>query len=532
MAVELSGCLRVGGGDDLQSYLADDLFNVFDLQSAAAINNTPIMIEADDGGFDSNLTGTTIQDVSDLIAELCLDMLGCGRTDVSERICAWRRQGEIDRFQQGVGEWMIRATDANGRKTCRDKVRYDLFLLQEQRKRSGPESHGQCLSLVRDARHIMACIFQGGHVYNERIELRSVFGFEYFDHRVRIERIGGQPIYGFRWYRYKFTLFEEILCFIYIFTDLGHEVTKVKVMMRILLCMALGLGIFLNASGQAEDRKLTRKLLALADDFRGDAGIYVQHLRTGRIAAINADSLFPTASMIKIPITIGMFSKIEGHELDYDSILTYRDSLLYEGEDILGSFKDGERIALSKVLMLMITTSDNTASLWCQQLAGTGAAINAWLAENGFAHTRVNSRTPGREEARTRYGWGQTTPREMAGLLLRIREGKVISARASERIYRNLVRIYFDGESLSQIPPYIQAASKSGAVNRSRSEVVMVNAPHGDYVFCVITKNQKDEGWGSDNEGYVLLRKVSKLLWNYFEPDSRWKPADKIEEWY
>lgn len=182
--------------------------------------------------------------------------------------------------------------------------------------------------------------------------------------------------------------------------------------------------------------------------------------------------------------------------------------------------------------MLMITTSDNTASLWCQQLAGTGVAINAWLAGNGFEHTRVNSRTPGRESDRSRYGWGQTTPREMAELLVKIRAGKVVSPRVSERIYRNLVRIYWDSEALSQIPPYIQVASKQGAVDRSKSEVVLVNAPHGDYVFCVITKNQKDTRWVKDNAGYVLLRQVSALLWNYFEPNSKWKPAEGIDEWY
>jgi beta-lactamase class A len=179
----------------------------------------------------------------------------------------------------------------------------------------------------------------------------------------------------------------------------------------------------------------------------------------------------------------------------------------------------------------MITTSDNTASLWCQQLAGTGIEINKWLSENGYQSTRVNSRTPGREANRSLYGWGQTTPREMANLVVAIREGKIISPRASERIYRNLTRIYYDGEALSQIPPDVQVASKQGAVNQSRSEVVLVNAPHGDYVFCVITKNQKDESWTTDNEGYVLLRTVSKILWNYFEPNSTWQPSKGIEEW-
>jgi beta-lactamase class A len=119
----------------------------------------------------------------------------------------------------------------------------------------------------------------------------------------------------------------------------------------------------------------------------------------------------------------------------------------------------------------------------------------------------------------------------MAELLVRIREGKVISPDASERMYRNLTRIYWDAEALSQIPPTVQVASKQGAVNESRSEVVLVNAPSGDYVFCVITKNQQDESWESNNEGFVLLRNVSRLLWQHFEPKSTWVPAKESEKW-
>jgi beta-lactamase class A len=287
------------------------------------------------------------------------------------------------------------------------------------------------------------------------------------------------------------------------------------------------------AQAQREDDRLKQKLLSLIRDFKGDVGIYVKHLKTGKTVSIQADTLFPTASMIKVPITIGMFDKIEKGEIDYHTTLTYKDSLAYLGEeDMLLSYKDGAQISLSKVMMLMITTSDNTASLWCQSLAGTGTAINAVMEKHGFEKTKVNSRTPGREAARAQYGWGQTTPREMAELLVKIREGKIISKRASERIYRNLIRIYWDAEALSQIPPYVQVASKQGSVDKSRSEVVLVNAPHGDYVFCVITKNQQDESYAYTNEGFVLLRKVSALLWNYFEPKSTWKPAEKIEEWY
>jgi beta-lactamase class A len=272
------------------------------------------------------------------------------------------------------------------------------------------------------------------------------------------------------------------------------------------------------------DPALQRELEALVRGFPGDVGIYVRHLRTGRTAAIHADSLFPTASMIKVPILLATFQAVADGRLPYDSLLTYTDSLRYEGEDILGSFKSGEPMRPSRLVMLMLTMSDNTASLWLQHLAGTGTTINDWLERHGFHATRVNSRTPGREDARTRYGWGQTTPREMAGLLTLIREGRAVGRGASEEMYRSLTRSYWTGEALSQIPPSVQAASKQGAVDRSRSEVVLVNAPSGDYVFCVITKNQTDTTYAADNPGYVLLRRVSALLWRRFEPRHPWRP--------
>jgi len=276
---------------------------------------------------------------------------------------------------------------------------------------------------------------------------------------------------------------------------------------------------------ERRDRALEARLAELAKEVRGTVGIYVQHLRTGRTAEVNADSVFPTASMIKLPILVATFDAIHRGALPFDTTLTYLDSLDYTDEaDILVMAEDSTRITLGRVIMLMITMSDNTASLWLQALAGGGVRINEWLDANGFDSTRMNSRTPGRRQIWEKYGWGQTTPREIARLLTKIRRGEVVSRAASEEMYRALTRIYWNGQALSQIPPWVQAASKQGAVDASRSEVVLVNAPSGDYVFAVITKYQEDTTYGPGNEGYVLLRKVSALLWREFEPRHRWAP--------
>jgi beta-lactamase class A len=283
--------------------------------------------------------------------------------------------------------------------------------------------------------------------------------------------------------------------------------------MRILFILIFTIPSLVYA--QKIDKKLQIQVQNLVTNFNGDVGIYTKSLRTGKTVQINADTIFPTASMVKVPIMIGIMDKIEKRALKYHQSLVYSDSLLYAGEDILGSFKNGEKIELSKVMMLMLTTSDNTASLWLQKYAGTGTRINEILQQYGFENTRVNSRTVGREINRNQYGWGQTTPKEMATIYEQLYLGKIINDSASKKMLRLLGRNYWDEEALSEIPSTIFVASKSGAVDASRSETLLVMAKE-PYIFSIITKNNKDKSWEYENEAWVLIRKLSKLLYQYY----------------
>ena len=68
-------------------------------------------------------------------------------------------------------------------------------------------------------------------------------------------------------------------------------------------------------------------------------------------------------------------------------------------------------------------------------------------------------------------------------------------------------------------------------MSASKSEVLLVHAPSGPYLFCVITADQADTRWAADNAGYVLIRDISRLLWNTFEPDSPYAAAPGSERY-
>lgn len=264
------------------------------------------------------------------------------------------------------------------------------------------------------------------------------------------------------------------------------------------------------------DKKLEKKIHELIEGFRGDVGIYVYHPKSKKEVSIQADTIFPTASIVKIPILVGVFDLIHRGKLDLDQQYTYSSSQRYGGSGLMQFFEDSTSVNLKTLVALMISYSDNVTSIWCQRLAG-GKHINTLMADLGMEHTRVNSQTEGREADWKKYGWGQTTPREMAQLVTLIRQGKVISPEISDQMYRYLGNIFYDERALSQIPSWVKSASKTGSLNDVRSEVVLVNAPKGDYVFSIFTKGNEDQSWDKTNEAEELTRQLSKLLWEYYE---------------
>ncbi len=296
-----------------------------------------------------------------------------------------------------------------------------------------------------------------------------------------------------------------------------------KILVFILLVSSI------KAFSQKTDTHLQNEIKNLTEGFHGDVGVFVYDLSKNKIAAINADTIFPTASMVKVPILTSLMHKIHNGDLAYHQEMLFTDSVRYsEGQEILASFKDSTKIPLNELMMLMMSMSDNGASLWLQGLSGGGTQINKYMDSLGMKFTRANSRTPGRKENYDQYGWGQTTPREMATLMKMIAENKIIDKQISERMLRLMSRQFWDEDAISQIPPNIFIADKSGAVDATRDEVLYVNGMH-PYIFCICTKNNKDTSWEHDNEAWVLTRKLSTLLWKYFNPKSKWQPAEFLK---
>lgn len=294
----------------------------------------------------------------------------------------------------------------------------------------------------------------------------------------------------------------------------------------------------------AKADSLRKKLDAIAGRFHGKLGYSLHHLKTGDRLERLGDEQFPTASTIKLAILCAAMEKEQKGEIGYDDARPLTEQDRQYGTGLLHNYRAGTRIPLRDLLNLMITRSDNTAAIMLGQWIGADA-VNGWLDRHGLKRTRLLVPFPYQgsfEEAQAKggkdwellkvWGIGVTTPNEMRTLMEMILDGRAGTPAACEEMQRILSHQYYDDGIASQVPPWVSVASKHGSEDTTRSDVAIVHSPSGDYVLAIYTKEAKDTGVKWDNEQDTAIRAISRAVWRYYHPRSKWSPPAGSEKFY
>jgi len=280
-------------------------------------------------------------------------------------------------------------------------------------------------------------------------------------------------------------------------------------------------------------RSLQAQLEGIATGFRGVLGLSFHHLKRGDRIELRGDELFPTASTIKIAVMAAALEKCQQGKLGYYEQREYTEADKRGGAGFIQFYKPGTKLELKELLHLMITVSDNSATAMLVRWIGA-MEVNAWLDRQNLRRTRLLTQIPEAETGLRRlaedWGLGVTTPNEMLGLMERLLDGRAGTPAACEEMRRILSHQYFDEGIPSQIPPGVCVASKSGAIDRSRSEAAIVHSPSGDYVLAVYTRDNADTRWARDNEAEEAIRAISRAVWRHYHPRHRWTPPPGAEK--
>ncbi|MDI6827975.1 MAG: class A beta-lactamase-related serine hydrolase [Armatimonadota bacterium] len=226
----------------------------------------------------------------------------------------------------------------------------------------------------------------------------------------------------------------------------------------------------------------------------------------------NEHEVFPSASVIKVPIIVEIFWQRDEGRLSLDEKIILRDKDKVQGSGILKELHEGLELTLGDLAVLMIVLSDNTATNILIDRIGADA-VTSRMRSLGLEKTTL---------ARKMYDWEQArlgkenlcTPYEMMLLLRGIACGKIPSINASQEIIEIMARQQYRDKIPLMLPDDLKVANKTGSISGVTHDVAVVYAPWGPYVLCVMTKGIDDRE--DQRIAKLAIAEVSRVVYDHF----------------
>jgi len=138
----------------------------------------------------------------------------------------------------------------------------------------------------------------------------------------------------------------------------------------------------------AELAKLRSEIVKIAKEVKGQMGLYMKHVESGKEIAIDADKIFPLGSVFKIPLMVEVFRQANEGLISLDEKLTLAPKDYCIGSGILQYMSPGTQLTVRDLLTLMIIATDNTASEMLWKRIGI-QRVNMLIRQLGLAKTSI-----------------------------------------------------------------------------------------------------------------------------------------------
>jgi beta-lactamase class A len=285
-----------------------------------------------------------------------------------------------------------------------------------------------------------------------------------------------------------------------------------------LLCLILISAAHAQAPGQMEPNppaaelhvKVVRQLTRIAGEFDGVMGIAARDLTGSDRFEINADSIFPQASSIKIAILIELLRQAQAGMLKLEERVEWKRVQVVSGSGVLQHFGDGTSIlSLHDLAVLMIVLSDNTATNIVIDRVGLDN-VNRTLDRLGLLHTRLQRRMLDAEAQRAGRE-NLSSPREITQLLAVLYQGKALDADHTAAALE-ILKYAKDTPLRRGLPSSVPLADKPGSLEGVRCDSGIVMLAGRPYAISVMTT------FANDSEAAErAITEVSRILFDYFQ---------------
>jgi beta-lactamase class A len=246
----------------------------------------------------------------------------------------------------------------------------------------------------------------------------------------------------------------------------------------------------------------------IVEGYDGIAGFYVWDPERGYGYGIRPDEEFFAASVIKIPLMVAVYRRIEEGRLSAHSTVEISASDWSGGAGQMQYEMPGTPHTIEEYLRAMMTESDNVAANALLRTVGGTDYVNRVARSLGAKNTTMYQKLSS-ERAVVPELDNRSTPRDMATILSRIQAGKAASPESCREMV-SLMRGSAHEKWLEEpLPDDVEVADKSGWLYRVYDEAGIVSYDHHSYIIAVFSKH----GPGDFDRGMSVVEDLSKTVW-------------------
>lgn len=285
-------------------------------------------------------------------------------------------------------------------------------------------------------------------------------------------------------------------------------------------CLIFFLGIFSYFSFKAKYPELQEHRLAWEtlekqikkelDGFNGQAGIIIKDLDTGWRILINQNRLFPSASLVKIPIMAACFYAVEEDKVRLAETLKLKAADKSLGSGILKNVPVGREFTIKRLIELMISESDNTATNMLIKQLGFDYLNDCFkklkLKDTNISRLMMDFKR--RKEGIENF----TTASDLADLLEKIYNERLIKKAYSQMCLEFLRKQNIRDRIPAKLPLSCVVAHKTGLESSICHDAGIIFSPKRDLLIVVLTKH----GNKTARLAKSFIAKIAFLAYNYY----------------
>lgn len=233
--------------------------------------------------------------------------------------------------------------------------------------------------------------------------------------------------------------------------------------------------------------------------------IYVWEYENGKYANINADELFPTASIIKIPVLIEMFRAIEEEQFKLYDKMTMGEHYRTSGSGSLQFHAENSVYSMDTLARHMIEESDNTSTNMIMAKIGGKHSVNRAMKNWGMEKTHIQNWLP------DLGGENVSTAREISTMLYNINNETLLNINSRESIIDYMSHVKNNRLIAAGLPQNAQFIHKTGDIGKMLGDAGIVYAPNGQrYIVTIFAKRPYNHHQGKD-----FIAEASKIIYDY-----------------